>query len=314
MDFAHTSLLGKRMEDAISPVLRLIAVRSVVYFQREFHAPWGMDIQNTGFAQFHLIVSGGAVLIGATGETKLERGDLVIYPTGAAHRIADCADAAVQPGQEVVQAIMSGAKIFDGDGTATRLICGHFEFDFASRHPLVAELPERILLKAHDVFGVQPLGNLLSILITESNSTQLGSSAIAERLADTIFVAILRAYSLESEDTTRFLSGLKDPRLARCIALIHNSFPEAPSLNELAQVAGMSRSSVALNFRRVFGFAPGAYSTKWRLLQAAKRLRQSDDSVETVASLSGYESAASFSRAFRNLHGVSASEYRNSAR
>ena len=303
------------MEDAISPVLRLIGVRSVVYFQREFYAPWGMNVGETGFAQFHLIVSGEALLIGdETGETRLGPGDLVVYPHGAAHRIADSTDTAVKPGQEVVQAIMSGMSIFDGEGAATRLICGHFEFDFASRHPLVAELPERILLKAHDVFGVQPLGNLLSTLIAESNSTQLGSSVIAERLADTIFVAILRAHSLKSDGATHFLSGLKDPRLARCIALIHNSFPQPPSLKELAQVAGMSRSSVALHFRRKFGLAPGAYSTKWRLLQAAKRLRQSDENVETVASFCGYESAASFSRAFRNLHGVSAGEYRNSAR
>lgn len=209
---------------------------------------------------------------------------------------------------------MTGTQAFAGDGVATRLICGHFDFDLATRHPLLAELPERILLKASDVFGHQLLGTLLSVLISESNSAELGSSVVAEKLADAIFVAILRTYAVQSANVTRFLTALKDPRLARCVALIHQSFPNAPSLYELAQVAGMSRSSTAFHFRRAFGFAPGAYATKWRLLQAAKRLRSSDDNIETVASYCGYESPASFSRAFRNLHGQSASNYRKAAR
>ncbi|MEN8657538.1 AraC family transcriptional regulator [Marivita sp.] len=303
------------MEDAISPVLRLIGVQSAVYFQREFSAPWGMDVRDTGFAQFHLIVQGKAVLIDdANNSIELGTGDIVVYPTGAAHRICDCVDTEAEPGQKVVQAIMTGTQAFAGDGVATRLICGHFDFDLATRHPLLAELPERILLKASDVFGHQLLGTLLSVLISESNSAELGSSVVAEKLADAIFVAILRTYAVQSANVTRFLTALKDPRLARCVALIHQSFPNAPSLYELAQVAGMSRSSTAFHFRRAFGFAPGAYATKWRLLQAAKRLRSSDDNIETVASYCGYESPASFSRAFRNLHGQSASNYRKAAR
>jgi len=313
--FAQFSWQGPHMEDAISPVLRLIGVQSAVYFQCEFAAPWGMDVRDTGFAQFHLIVSGEAELIDdAEGAVRLGTGDIVVYPTGGAHRISDSADSAVQSGQEVVQAIMKEAPIFAGDGATTRLICGHFDFDFATRHPLVAELPERILLRSRDVFGLQPLGILLSTLIAESNNAELGSSAIAEKLADTIFIALLRAHAVQSENAAQFLTALKDPRLARCIALIHRSFPNVPSLKDLAQVAGMSRSSIAFHFRRAFGFAPGAYATKWRLLQAAERLRHSDDNVETVASYCGYESSASFSRAFRNLHGQSASDYRNAAR
>lgn len=314
LDFVHTTAHNVRMDDAISPVLRLIGIHSAVYFQREFRAPWGMDVRNTGFAQFHLIVSGEAVLChGPADVIRLGAGDIVVYPTGAPHRIADHADTVAIPGPEVVGAVMSGKAMFSGDGAATRLICGHFDFDLATRHPLVAELPERILLRARDVFGLQPLSTLLAALIAESNSAALGSAAIAEKLADTIFVAILRAFAQQSESATRFLSALRDPRLARCVSLVHSSFPDVPSLSDLAQVAGMSRSSIAVHFRRAFGFPPGAYAAKWRLLQAAQRLRSSDDNVESVASYCGYESAASFSRAFRNLHGLSASEYRNAA-
>ncbi|WP_416550577.1 MULTISPECIES: cupin domain-containing protein [unclassified Phaeobacter] len=121
------------MEDAISPVLRLIGVQSAVYFQREFSAPWGMDVRDTGFAQFHLIVQGKAVLIDdANNSIELGTGDIVVYPTGAAHRICDCVDTEAEPGQKVVQAIMTGTQAFAGDGVATRLICGHFDFDLGS--------------------------------------------------------------------------------------------------------------------------------------------------------------------------------------
>ncbi|GAB4282525.1 MAG: AraC family transcriptional regulator [Roseovarius sp.] len=294
--------------------MRLVGVQSAVYFQREFRAPWGMEVRDTGLAQFHLVVSGAAVLIDdAHGETGLGPGDIAVYPTAAAHRIADHARSAILPGRQVVQAVMTGQEIFTGDGAATRLICGHFDFDLATRHPLVAEFPERILLRARDVFGLQPLATLLGALIAESGRSELGSGAIAERLADAVFVAVLRAYALRSETGSRFLSALKDPRLARCISLIHERFPDVPSLRDLARVAGMSRSGLALHFRRAFGFAPHAYAIRWRLLQAARRLRRSDDQVERVASSCGYASPASFSRAFKNLHGLSPSEYRTAA-
>lgn len=77
---------------------------------------------------------------------------------------------------------------------------------------------------------------------------------------------------------------------------------------ELAKKANMS----LYEFRRIFSFVAkiplNEYIRKRRLSQAAVDLYQSKQSVTEIAFRYGYDSASSFSRAFREFHGVAPSE------
>jgi AraC-like DNA-binding protein len=300
------------MPDAISPILDMIGVKGAVYFQTDFCAPWGMDVADTGFAQFHMVISGEAILRQADGtQTSLSSGDLVVYPTGGAHAISDSAESPTRAGQEIVGAIMTRRPVFAGDGRRTRLICGHFSYDLSHRHPLVAELPDQIILRSSEILGAETLLTLLRLIITETNQPKIGSETIVQRLSDAVFVAILRAHIIQTKPTIGFLAALRDPRLAHCIAAIHTAFPQTPALDVLARTAGMSRSSLASIFKRHLGFGPGEYAVRWKLLNAAQMLTQSDETIELVSFTCGYHSPSSFSRAFRNFFGQAASEYRD---
>lgn len=300
------------MQDAISPILDMIGVKGAVYFQTDFCAPWGMDVANTGFAQFHMIISGDAVLQHADGShISLSSGDIAVYPTGGAHAISDCAESPTRVGQEAVGAILEGRPVFAGDGRRTRIICGHFSYDLSHRHPLVAELPDQLILRSSEILGADTLLTLLRLIIRETNQPKIGSETIVQRLSDAVFVAILRAHISQTKPTHGFLAALRDPRLAHCIATIHTSFPQTPSLDLLARTTGMSRSALALIFKRHLGFGPGEYATRWKLLNAAQMLTQSDESIEVVSYNCGYQSPSSFSRAFRKFFDQAASEYRD---
>jgi transcriptional regulator GlxA family with amidase domain len=54
--------------------------------------------------------------------------------------------------------------------------------------------------------------------------------------------------------------------------------------------------------------------TQWRLQNARRLLAESHLSLERIARNVGYESAASFSRAFKNAIGAAPGSYRQSAR
>lgn len=299
------------MQDAISPILEMIGVKGAVYFQTDFCAPWGMEVANTGFAQFHMVVSGEAVLRHPGGShISLSSGDLAVYPTGANHAISDCAESPARPGQEMIGAILDGRPVFAGDGRRTRLICGHFSYDLSHRHPLVTELPDQLVLRSSDILGAETLLTLLRLIVTETNQPRIGSETIVQRLSDAVFVAIVRAHITRTKPTRGFLAALRDPRLAHCIAEIHAAFPRTPSLDVLARTAGMSRSALALIFKRHLGFGPGEYAMRWKLLNAAKLLIHSDETIEVISFNCGYHSPSSFSRAFRNFFGQAASEYR----
>ena len=62
------------------------------------------------------------------------------------------------------------------------------------------------------------------------------------------------------------------------------------------------------------GEAPLAYLTRWRLNFAARRLRDTDESIATVSRQVGYGSEYSFSRAFTRFHGQSPGRYRRQSR
>jgi AraC-like DNA-binding protein len=51
------------------------------------------------------------------------------------------------------------------------------------------------------------------------------------------------------------------------------------------------------------------YLTRWRMMLAGDRLKNSDDSLSAIASSLGYESESSFGKAFKRVMGCSPKQY-----
>jgi AraC-like DNA-binding protein len=81
------------------------------------------------------------------------------------------------------------------------------------------------------------------------------------------------------------------------------------TVEELARLATMSRSAFALRFKQIVGDAPMEYLTHWRMLLAGDRLKNSSDSVSTIAFSLGYESESAFSTAFKRVMSQSPRQY-----
>jgi AraC-like DNA-binding protein len=81
------------------------------------------------------------------------------------------------------------------------------------------------------------------------------------------------------------------------------------TLQKLAERVGMSRSIFAQRFKETVGATPMEYLTRWRMLLAGDRLKNSDDSISLIALSSGYESESAFGKAFRRVTGCSPRQY-----
>jgi AraC-like DNA-binding protein len=81
-----------------------------------------------------------------------------------------------------------------------------------------------------------------------------------------------------------------------------------------ASFANLSISHYASLFRRLLGSSPKAYFDRMRLHRAAGLLVTTHESVQTIATRTGYKDPLYFSRTFRRVHGVSPSDYRRGNR
>ena len=292
--------------DSLSESLDLLRLRGVVYFRKRFAAPWGMDMPNSPVAQFHYVARGQCCLISPApaAPRRLNTGDIVLMMRGDAHGLADAPDSNRIPGPAVLAANQAGEPILDGDGEPTVLVCGHFELDRRYRLPLIDELPPLIHLAHADPERRSWLDAVAEAIMAEAAADAPGGALVINRLAEVLFVHILRRHIAETDIPYGHLAALKDRRLARALDQLHASADQLLSLSDLARTAGMSRSAFADKFRRVVGMTPMRYLTDWRMLKARALLETGELSIAEASAQVGYASEAAFARAFKKQFGV----------
>ncbi|MCH9672711.1 MAG: AraC family transcriptional regulator [Gammaproteobacteria bacterium] len=311
-------------QHVLEEIFRCICLQSCIYFARDFHAPWGMRIGqgdgeaqsrpgSFGKAQFHAVVAGQCTLTLGASTVELFQDDIVLLPAtrtlGAVpHRIANPAHAQAAEGAEVLASLSSETPLFASGDTATKLMCGHYEYRTDCLHPFVEQLPAAIVLTRHAEQDLPSRRATIALLATECDRSDV-SEAVVSRLAEVLLIDTLRAYVAQS-DTPQFLVGLDDRRIARAVSTIHTHYSATLTLDDLASAAAMSRSAFADTFRSATGVAPIEYLTKWRMLNALELLGTGTLTVGQVAGRVGYVSESAFSRAFKRQMGAPPSEYR----
>ena len=137
------------------------------------------------------------------------------------------------------------------------------------------------------------------------SARRTGGENILTRLCELMFVeAVCRHLQSLTSDDTGWLAALRYRQIGSVLSLMHARPAFAWTLGELARQAGLSRTILAERFAHYVGMPPMQYLARWRMQMAARLLADSDIGVAAVAAEVGYESEASFRRAFKKLVGV----------
>lgn len=300
------------MHDVLAEILTMLQLRAMVYCQSEIHkSAWALQFHHTHHAVFHIVGEGECYLTIDEQNIWLQRGDLLILPHGDAHRIADqpdspcCAD--IDLNQQVHSCLMMR---WGDDQPKTTLVCGLFTFDEFHRHTIVTLLPTIIHFKYNTTIQYG-LNLVVEALLDEANHQRQGKNLLLHRLADILFVQVLRAWLIEPyHQTTGWLGGLRHPQIALALSAIHADPADEWTVEKLAVIAMMSRSAFAAKFTELVGIPPLTYVTYWRMQLATTMLKDERLSVSQIAEKVGYTSDIAFHKAFKRQFGYTPAMYR----
>lgn len=301
--------------DVLNDILRSVKLGGGVYFRCEFSAPWGMDIQPTAVAEFHIVVRGTCWLrmAGVDAPMPLHGGDLVVFPHGDAHALLDAPDGKARPAQEILEGQNLenyGPVTYGGDGLPATVLCGYFEFDRNNPHPLVQALPPLIHIRGADGLDFAWLQTAINFMIHETRNPRPGSEAVVSRLAEVLFVQMMRAHITQSGASSGILAAISDKQIGAALQLMHGSPETNWDLVLLSKKVGMSRSAFAARFSQLVGQTPMQYLTFWRMQKARELLKNSRLSTADIAGRVGYQSEASFSKVFKKIARVGPGAFR----
>jgi AraC-like DNA-binding protein len=311
--------------DALAEVLAVAGVRGTVAATLNAAEPWGVALGPLPGAAFHAVTEGTAWLYpdGRPG-TRLMPGDVVLLPTGLAHTLASAADADLVPfdrlaagqGHAAGPGHAAGGELQLGPGPAqTRILCARYQQDPAVRLPLLTLLPEVLHIPAGRASTA--LDTTLRLLAHEVAQPRLGAAAVLNRVVDILLVQMLRAWldtSPAEPGAGSWLRALLDPVAGPALTALHGQPGRDWTVDSLAAATGVSRATLARRFPAAVGATPAAYLARWRMDLAARRLRDTDDTVGVIARSLGYTSEYAFNRAFTRARGITPGRYRTTSR
>jgi AraC-like DNA-binding protein len=204
------------------------------------------------------------------------------------------------------QARANGSIITYNGGGDCLVVGGHFSLDGNHASVLLRVLPPIVHIRRE--LDKAALRWCLDRMLQELREPQPGSYAVAEHLASVIMVQALRLHLAEGHGIG-WLFALGDRQMRAAITAMHADPSHRWTLPELAQRAGMSRSTFALKFKETVGDSPLEYLTRWRMLRAGDRLAHSGDPISAIALSLGYTSESAFSTAFKRVMGCSPRHY-----
>ncbi len=289
--------------DALGDILRVIRLQGSVYFNACFCSSWGLSMERSNQSMFHIIVKGDAWLQMESLEEPmhLQAGDIVFFPKGAAHTIAEQKNADCMSGKQVVEAYSRGETLFDGDQEEFNIVCGYVKYTHYITHPFIENLPQLIHINTEMRTKFVWLDAVIQQIVIESRENCPGSLALIDKFTEILFMQIIRVYAEEMNTQQSYLSALMDKRLSHALALIHSESEKDWTIEQLALEVGMSRSSLYSQFNDTIGVPPMKYLYEWRMLEAKQKIENSNKAIALIAEEVGYQSDSAFQKAFKRF-------------
>jgi AraC family transcriptional regulator, alkane utilization regulator len=334
--------------DVLSDVLRSIRLCGSAFFTADFSSPWALDSPHPDVLMdivmphaehvsiFHIMIEGQCLVESEMSPpVAMESGDVVVFPHGHAHTMRSEEGARSIHLDHALSYRSPNAlpnMSFGGGGRTARFVCGYLNCN-QRFGPLFDALPSMVVVRRRTDYAMVEaldatsrlvrgmpeessrwLATTLKFTITEALGSRPGNAAMLGRLAELMFVEIIRECMQHlSPREQSWVTALRDPYVAKALRLIHENPTRQWTVSALAHEVAISRSGLAQRFSRLLGQSPMKYLSEWRIHLAKQLLRDRGDNIQAIAESIGYESQPAFNRAFKRATGSPPSTWRRAA-
>jgi AraC-like DNA-binding protein/mannose-6-phosphate isomerase-like protein (cupin superfamily) len=311
--------------DPLGEALHFLRMSGAFYCKSEMSEPWGVELPLMDRClSFHVVIEGRCRLEYADGSTDtalidLTAGDLALVRDGVPHTLSS-AEGVATPGildlHHDYESERYAVLHHGGGGQSASLVCGAVRFDHPAAHRMTEFLPAVITIAGGSSAQTEWIRDTLRLMAVEARSLRPGGEAVLTRLADVLVIQAIRAWLQDrGAEHAGWLAALQDQQIGHALTLIHREPARQWTVETLARETSMSRSAFAARFTDLVGEPAIAYIRRWRMNMALDHLRRDDVSIAWIAAEMGYESEASFSRAFKRVLGrTPGAERRSSSR
>lgn len=298
--------------DPLSDVLSLLRPRSQSYAGLDAAGQWAFDFPPHEGIKFTAVMRGTCWGITEDLEqpVRFDEGDCFLLNSRSRFVLSSDPALPVESGEHILAAVdRDGVAIHNGGGEVF-LIGGRFTFSGNHAAILFDALPPLINIpRASNQAEV--LRWSLDQWAAELRHPQPGGALMSTHLAHLMLVQVLRLFLMTSSELPKgWFLALTDRQISPAMAAIHAEPARHWTLEELARIAGISRTVFAQRFKALVGSTAMDYLARWRMLLAADRLRAGSEHVASIAFSLGYESESSFSTAFKRIMTCSPTQYR----
>lgn len=179
-------------------------------------------------------------------------------------------------------------------------------FDVVFEGPMgpsfLAELSQPISIGMKD--ADPSLVQVMTLITNEMQASRCGQPLFINRAGDILLISLMRHLTSRPQQSTGLFHALSDTRIARSLVAIHTKPGHPWTLEILANLAGMSRTSFANDFKDAMQVSPGKYLENLRLA-IARQLVQTGLGLKQIAARTGYASPSTLSRALGRSYAIS---------
>lgn len=302
--------------DLIERFLATMEVGGSAFTSCDVRRGYTLFFDTTASATMHYCLDGDGELMVIKGSSfKIRKHSFVLLPPGFAYSVGSA-----EKGQNITfRHPRFRAPLFSeclptikaGEGkTGIVTACGEVSVGNNSSVRLFGGLRSPIIEQFDEPEG---LHNQFIMLLAESARPMIGTRSLTEALLKQCLIILLRRLIQRGSSPLPWMNAMMDDRLARSLSAIFERFSEPLTVEALADIAGMSRSSFAERFTRSFGQTPMNLLRIVRIRHARELLVTTGTPVAQIAHKVGYLSRSNFSRVFHKMYGVDPTGLRNSA-
>ena len=155
------------------------------------------------------------------------------------------------------------------------------------------------------------LRETLDILDVISNHWQYDPATHLMQESYCVIALTILCREYEKLQTTVGKNAYSDRLFMDSVKMILHNCSAKLTIEELAQTAGLSRTSYIKRFSEVMGMSPRRFIMSQRISIAKNLLKSTDKPITKIAEETGFYDTAHFSKCFQNAEGVSPTEFRS---